>query len=81
VNDLKNKINSEKSDLQRRNEYLEYEFQQLSANLKKLHQDLDNSNLQLENEIIVSVFDTIWLLIVLAKEFDQIRETIRVCTN
>ncbi len=81
MNDLKNKINSEKSDLQRRNEYLEYEFQQLSANLKKLHQDLDNSNLQLENEIIVSVFDTIWLLIVLAKEFDQIRETIRVCTN
>ncbi|CAF0735017.1 unnamed protein product [Brachionus calyciflorus] len=53
VNELKNKLAKEHSELYRRNSSIEFEFQQLSLNSKRLNQELDDARMQLENEILV----------------------------
>ena len=53
VNDLKNRLSKEHSDLYRKNSTIEFEFQQLSINSKRINQELDDARMQLENEILV----------------------------
>lgn len=53
VNELKNKLAKEHSELYRRNSTIEFELQQLTLNNKRLNQELDDARMQLENEILV----------------------------
>lgn len=53
VNDLKNRLSKEHSDLYRKNSTIEFELQQLTLNSKRTNQELDDARMQLENEILV----------------------------
>lgn len=53
LNDNKTKLSRENAEYHRKVESLEFDLQQALVNVKRASQELDDSRLQLENEVLV----------------------------